>query len=99
MKVKRGGLNLIGTFWCTRERLLAEQNPYGVDWANIETQYYSDRDLWVARVDWHSTRVDVDGYTEKEAIDNACKSFLTWADRVLHKEDTNNEHHAETYLV
>lgn len=94
---RRGGFNLIGSFWCSRERLFQKQNPYGVDWANIETTYHSDRWMWTARIDWHRTRVDVDGESEQQAIDNAIEHFKTWADRVLHSEDIKEITHDERH--
>ena len=98
VKNRRGGLNLIGSFKCNRESLFAKMNPYGVDWANIELNYNNSNWLWTARIDWHSTRVDVDGYTEEEAIDNAIKCFAEWADRVLNQEEIN-EHTKTNHMV
>jgi len=96
---KLGGFNLIGTFRCSMPRLLQEQNPYGLDWANVELTYNPDRLMWTARIDWHRTRVDVDGESEQQAIEDACKHFLIWSDQVLHSqytEELNNEHAEQT---
>lgn len=92
---QRGNLNFIGSFRCNRESLFTKLNPYGLDWANIELSYNNANWVWTARVDWNRTRVDVDGYTEQEAVDNAVKCFAEWSDRVLNQEEINNEH-AET---